>query len=73
MWLIICLIVSVLLNIRLAYCLGEYHKLHTPKGEVVNNVYKVAQGGRKVLEEEVEKLMCVCGEEKKSCDNIKND
>jgi len=70
MWLIICLIVSVLLNIRLAYCLGEYHKLHS---KVVNKVYKVAQGGRKVLEEEVEKLMCVCGEEKKSCDNIKND
>ncbi len=72
MFLIICLIVSVLLNIRLAYCLGEYHKLHAQrhKGEVVN---KVAQGGRKVLEEEVEKLMCVCGEEKKCCDNIKND
>lgn len=46
---IICLIFSVLLNIRLAYCLGKHYKW-------VDSARRVAQGGRKVLEAEVERL-----------------
>jgi len=62
------LALSIILNIRLAYCLGKHYKWK-------DKVQKVAQGGRKILEENIELLHkeCVCEEEKKCCDNIKDD
>lgn len=65
---IVFLILSIILNIRLAYCLGKHYKW-------VDKVDKVAQGGRKILEENIELIHkeCVCEEEKKCCCNIKDD
>ena len=39
---IVFLILSIILNIRLAYCLGKHYKW-------VDKVDKVAKGGRKIL------------------------